>query len=324
MPVNKTTHWANIEEVGVYWLMKFMFALYNIAGRTIFLVVLYPVVSYYFLTNKKARSASMDFLQHVESFSQTIKHNPHVKRIRATHWNSYLHFMQFAESMVDKLSAWNNRINTDDVIIHGREEIEALLGRKQGGMILGSHLGNIEVCRALATIGQHAKLNILVHTKHAENFNRLLSDVSTAQTVELIQVTDVGPSLAISLDEKIQAGEFVFIVGDRIPLKNTARTLSTPFMGENAYFAQGPFILASLMKCPVYTLFCIKQEGVFNLYFEDFSKRIILPRKSREAALEQYVQQFSQRLQHYCLLEPLQWFNFYHYWQTPEQQEQHK
>lgn len=303
-------HWANIDEVGVYWLMRIMFILYNLGGKFLFLTVLYPVVSYYFLMNKQARSASMDYLQRFKKFAP----ESHIKPSVIT---SYRHFLQFAVSMVDKLAAWTNRLNINDVVIHGREGIAEQLSRKQGGIILGSHLGNIEICRALATIGEHAKLNILVHTKHAKHFNRLLREVNGTDDIELIQVTDIGPTLAISLDAKISAGEMVFIVGDRIPVNNHQRTSQAMFLGSSAYFAQGPFILAALMKCPVYTLFCLKQQSTYHLYFEQFCERIVLPRKNREIALSEHIQRFANRLQEHCLLAPLQWFNFYPYWQKP-------
>jgi predicted LPLAT superfamily acyltransferase len=271
------------------------------------------VVTYYFISNRRARSASKEFLQQVETFAGR-------KIIQASNMNSYRHFLSFAESMVDKLSAWNNKLKIEDVIIHGRKRIEEHMRSGEGCMILGSHLGNAEVCRALATLGEHVKLNILVHTKHAENFNRLLNGVSSENSVELIQVTDVGPELAIRLDSKLSQGEFVFIVGDRIPVSNHGRTMEADFLGRPAPFAQGPFILAALLKCPVYSLFCLKQRGVFNLYFDDFAERILLPRKAREQALQQYIQLFANQLEKYCLLAPLQWFNFYHYWELPKRE----
>lgn len=307
---NPSPHWAQVEEAGVYWLMRFTFFWYSLAGRKLFLVILYPVVSYYFLTNKRARDASLDFLKHIEDFTSGAV-------LRSTWWQSYKHFLTFGESMVDKLSAWTNRITLDDVVIHGREEIAARLTQNLGGMIIGSHLGNIEVCRALVTISEKARINILVHTKHAENFNRLLREVSVANHIELLQVTEINPAMAISLDRKVKAGEFVFIVGDRVPVDNNARIQDSMFLGETARFSQGPYILASLLKCPVYTLFCLKKDGVFNLFFEHFSDGVNLPRTNRQAALQNHVDQFAQRLQTYCLMAPLQWFNFYHYWQRP-------
>ncbi len=308
--LNRQQHWAQMEELGIYWLMRFAFRLYRVGGRLIFRPLLYPVVSYYFVSNRLARQASLDFLQHVETYSGGMVTKRNL-------FNSYRHFLSFADSMVDKLGAWTNRIKIEDVVVHNRDIIKQLLDRREGCVILVSHLGNVEISRALATIGTSAKLNILVHTKHARQFNRLLKDVSGSHFTELIQVTDISPMLAISLDKKIAAGEFVFIVGDRVPVGNSGRTLTASFLGDEAQFAQGPYILAALMKCKVYTLFCLKQQGVYHLYFDHFSDRILLPRKNREAAIAGYVQVFSGRLQKFCLMAPLQWFNFYLYWQQP-------
>jgi predicted LPLAT superfamily acyltransferase len=309
----KQSHWASLEEVGTYWLLRLMVFLYGLLGRYVFLVILYPVVSYYFLMHKQARLASLDYLRHVDAFIDN-------SAIKANLFQSYRHFLQFADSMLDKVSAWNTDFKIDDVIIHGHEAIDVQIGLNRGCLILGSHLGNVEVCRALIAKGQQAKMNILVHTKNAKNFNRLLDKISTSRTVELIQVTEIGPALAISLEAKIADGEFVFIVADRIPVKNTGRTSPVTFLGEQAHLPQGPFILAALLRCPVYTLFCLKQSGVYHLYFDHFSDRIEIPRKNREAIPTEFMQHFALRMQRYCLIAPLQWFNFYHYWETPYSQ----
>lgn len=311
MPENKSDNWANIEEVGVYWLMRFALLLRIMLGGIIFRAVLFPIVTYYFLFNKNARMASLNFLAH-------IHHQLPHSLIRPTLWYSFKHFMAFAQSITDKLTAWSGKLSYDDVEVHGREEFYKSIGHQQGALILGAHLGNTEISRALASMHKRAKLNILVHTKHAKNFNRLLNNVSTENCMELIQVTELSPALAIILDQKISAGEFVFIVGDRIPVNN-GRTLTARFLGEDAQFAQGPFILGSLLKCPVYTLFCIKQANKYHIYFEHFADRIKLPRQNREAALQDFINAYAARLEKYCLMAPLQWFNFYYYWQQPTQ-----
>jgi predicted LPLAT superfamily acyltransferase len=305
-------NWADIEEVGVYWLMRFALLLRIVLGGILFRAILFPVVTYYFLFNKNARMASLDFLAHIQ------RQLPH-SLIKPTAWWSFRHFMVFAQSIMDKLTAWSGKLSIDDVKMHGREEFYNSLGHQQGALILGAHLGNTEISKVLASMHKRAKLNILVHTKHAKNFNRLLNDVSTENRMTLIQVTELSPALAIILDQKISAGEFVFIVGDRIPVNNNSRTLTAPFLGEDAHFAQGPFILGSLLKCPVYTLFCIKQDKKYHIYFEHFADQIKLPRKNREAALQDFINTYAARLEKYCLMAPLQWFNFYGYWQQPTQ-----
>jgi predicted LPLAT superfamily acyltransferase len=41
---------------------------------------------------------------------------------------------------------------------------------------------------------------------------------------------------------------------------------------------------------------------------------VVLPRKDREAALREHVQRYVERLEHYCRLQPDNWFNFYDFW----------
>ena len=314
MRAKTSNQWAQIEELGVYWMMKSMFLLYTLLGRVVFLAILYPVASYYFISNKSARSASMDYLKRIQLMGAT-------QSVKTGYLQSYLHFIHFAECLIDKLSAWNNKIKIQDVVILGNECIEKQIALKKGGIFLGSHLGNVELCRALVTKYKKVKVNILVHTKHAKHFNRLLNEVSSINAIELIQVTELGPATAIALDKKVRRGEFVYIMGDRVPIKSHGRTSPITFLGEAAHFPQGPFLLASILKCPVFTLFCLKKQGVYHLYFEHFCNRIELPRNNRDLALIEYMQDFVERLQEYCLLTPLQWFNFYDFWDDPLAQE---
>jgi len=44
-----------------------------------------------------------------------------------------------------------------------------------------------------------------------------------------------------------------------------------------------------------------------------------VPRKQRIAAIQNYVEQYADVLQRYCLKFPLQWFNFYDFWQTEDE-----
>lgn len=78
------------------------------------------------------------------------------------------------------------------------------------------------------------------------------------------------------------AGEFVVIAGDRIG--GTSRTVTTDFLGHPAAFPVGPYVLASLFKCPLYLLGCI-HEGAATPSAECLSRRVVLPRGRRVAAL---------------------------------------
>jgi predicted LPLAT superfamily acyltransferase len=155
---------------------------------------------------------------------------------------------------------------------------------------------------------------VLVHTKHAQIFNRLLGQLDPKSQLNLMQVTEISPATAVLLSEKIGRGEFVAIAGDRIPVSSSPRVALAKFLGEMAPFPVGPYILASLLRCPVYLLFSLRAGHASEIHFELFRESIRLPRKSRDAALAGLVGEYARRLEHFCLRAPLQWFNFYDFW----------
>lgn len=92
-------------------------------------------------------------------------------------------------------------------------------------------------------------------------------------------------------------------------------------MGQKAPFPQGPFILASLLRCPVDLLFALRQQGKLQIYCEPFADPLQLPRANRQQALQQTIDRYAERLEYYALLSPLDWFNFFDFWRLPETQD---
>jgi predicted LPLAT superfamily acyltransferase len=305
-------HWAQMEERGIIWGMQVLLTVYLLFGRKVLQIFLYPVVSYYWLANSKARQASLEYLQRVSAYLPD-------NCIHTGLYGSYRHFICFANALIDKLAAWSGAISVQDVEYHGREAILQNVDQGQGILILGSHLGNLEVCRVIAYLGNKVTVNVLVHTKHAKKFNTLLNRYAEGGTMNLIQVTEMNAATAMLLKDRIEAGELVVIAADRIPVTGQKRVVRADFLGKTALFPQGPFILASLLKCPIYTLFCLNHHGKQVIHFEHFSDSLSFPRKQREAMVLRYAQNFADRLQKYCLQEPLQWFNFYDFWQAGDE-----
>ncbi|MDD4916154.1 MAG: hypothetical protein PHW13_14105 [Methylococcales bacterium] len=305
--MSKTPHWAQMEERSVIWGMRFLLRVYLLFGRAILQVFLYPVVIYYWLVNRQARQASRAYLDRLAIFAPSLK-------LHGSLLWSYRHFISFANAIIDKLAAWSGALKACDVEYHGREELLARIGEGRGALLLGSHLGNLEVCRVIADMENAVGINVLVHTKHAEKFNRLLNQTSNHSRLNLIQVTDITAATAQLLSDKIDAGELVIIAADRTPVSSGQRVAEVDFLGARALFPQGPVILAALLKCPVYTVFCLKQRGKHVIYFDFFSDSLKFPRKTRDQAMQQIIQRYADCLQAYCLKEPLQWFNFFDFW----------
>jgi predicted LPLAT superfamily acyltransferase len=124
----------------------------------------------------------------------------------------------------------------------------------------------------------------------------------------------VTPATAILLKTKVARGEVLVIVGDRIPVAGTERTVEMKFLGRPARFPQGPFILAGLLNCPIYTLFCVSNGLKYEIICEQLADRVEIPRANRESAIRSHVEVYVNRLEQQCRKTPLQWFNFYTFW----------
>ncbi|MGR9014219.1 MAG: LpxL/LpxP family acyltransferase [Gammaproteobacteria bacterium] len=309
--MKKSPHWAGMGEWSLIWGMRFLLRVYLLFGRIVLQWFLYPVVSYYWLANTSGRAASQAYLQRIAKRLPTAN-------LSGNLWDSYRHFISFANAIIDKLAAWSGALSLADVEYRGREALLAQIRTGKGAILLGSHLGNLEVCRMIADLDGASRINVLVHTKHAEKFNRLLRQTNENSGLNLIQVTEISAATAMLLSDKIDNGELIIITADRTPVSQNSRVSRAEFLGAEAWFPQGPFILASLLKCPVYTLFCLKQQGKQVIYFEHFSDGLMFPRKTREQAMQQTIQRYAKRLEHYCLTEPLQWFNFFDFWRQDE------
>lgn len=237
--------------------------------------------------------------------------------------SSYRHFLRFGEAMLDKIAGWRGELQFGrDVVFAPGAEAALDVDSARGKLLLVSHLGDVEVCRALAQRAGSKTINALVFSDNAQRFKQIMQEMAPQAGLNLMPVTDIGPDTAILLKEKIDRGEWIAIVGDRIAVNPQRggewRICWSRLMGQKAPFPQGPFILASLLRCPVDLLFALRQQGKLHIYCEPFADPLLLPRADRQQALQQAIDRYAERLEHYALRSPLDWFNFFDFWQLPE------
>jgi len=316
----RTQHWAKQQEVKGLYGMRLMLRVWQLLGRRAFTLLLWPVIAVYWLTARPARQASQQWIARV---SETLAQRQQPKPARL---NSFFHFMRFGNAMLDKVASWQGELKLDRDVLFApgaREKLDLTV--PQGKLLLASHLGDVEACRALAQIKGGKTVNALVFSDNAQRFKQIMQEMAPQAGLNLIPVTDIGPETAILLKEKIDRGEWVTIVGDRISVDpqrgGNWRVVWSDFMGQPAPFPEGPFILASLMRCPVVLIFALRQQQKLHIHCEDFADPLLLPRGERQQALQQTVDRYAQRLEHYALLAPLDWFNFFDFWRLPDAQE---
>lgn len=312
--VQGQSHWAAMAEVGSARGILILYWIYKLLGRFPFQIALAPVAAYFFLFKPRQRAASREFLSRCRAAAGLS--GP------VGTWSILRHFSSFGEALLDKFVAWNGGVRFDDVTFQGYEQVKATLESGKGALLLGSHLGNLEVCRVLSQLRPGLRLRVLVHTRHATTFNRLLARLNPNSQVSLQQVTELGVAEAAELSAWVADGGVLLIAADRVPVAGSenrpARVTFAPFLGEAAPFPQGPFILGSVLGCPVFSLFCLRRGRRFEAIFEPFANPLRLPRREREAALAAYTARYAERLEERCRSAPFQWFNFFPFWSQHE------
>lgn len=313
-------HWAATPERRGQWGLRFMLWLYQRAGRLPFILLLWPVVAVYWLSGRAARAASQQWLTR----AQAVAHQQQIALPRPL--SSYRHFLRFGNSMLDKVASWRGDLQWGrDIDFAPGAETVIRAAEGKGQLILASHLGDIEACRAMAKQVSGLVINALVFTDNAQRFRAVLESIAPQAGVNLLPVSDIGPDTAILLQQKLDAGEWVAIVGDRTAVQRQRggerRVVWSEFMGQPAPFPQGPFVLAAALRCPVLLMFALRQQGKLRVHCEAFADPLPLPRNGRQQALQAAVDRYAARLQHHALLAPLDWFNFYDFWALPEEEQ---
>ena len=301
-------HWSKVSERGGVAGMRLLFATYRLLGWRAFTFLLYPVGAYFCLAARGAREASRDYLGRVGA------------RLRATGRSApgplttFRHILAFGHAVLDKGAMWAGAFPADEVEFDDPGAFERFRRDGRGALFIGSHLGNLEVLRAFGDTVQGLKVNALVFTRHSPKFNAVLASVSPRALERTMQVDSLGPDTVVKLAEKIAAGEHVAIVADRVSVHHKERSIRAPFLGRPAPFPEGPFILASLLACPVYLIHCLRVGPKYRVFLEPFADPLELPRERRREMLERAVTRYAERLEAHCLLAPTQWFNFFPFW----------
>ncbi|MFC3458335.1 LpxL/LpxP family acyltransferase [Massilia haematophila] len=308
-PAKDTRHWAAINEASFVAGMRLLFWVCRVFGRWPFRVVLYPVLLWYVATQGRARRVSQDYLRRVGAPAGLM--------------GVLRHFGAFADAILDKMLLWGGLFDFSRVSVHGAEPLLQRIRARQGALLVCAHLGNLDLCRALSLRTPGLKITVLVHTRHAQAFNNMLAKLDPRSQLNLMQVTEMTPAMAMALSERIAQGEFVVIAGDRVPVSHNPRVALAPFLGQSAAFPVGPYVMASVLGCPLYTMFALRQGDNYELHFERLRETVSLPRRERDAALAELAGDYAARLERHVRSAPLEWFNFYDFWHLPGSERPH-
>ena len=300
-------HWAAQQERGTLFFLTLTRWLVKYCPLWLIRFVTFWVVGYFYLTSRKVRGYIAEYQRNLQAtFPQ----------VRLKKGAIFRQFLAFGEAITDRFAVWQQQIHYDDLIHDDPDDVYgAIDGGGRGQILVCSHLGNIEICRALSNSGHHPnfKLNALVHSKHAEALNQALEQAGAA-AMPIIQVEQLDVAKMLELSECIERGEWIAIAADRIPVRGD-KTQAVNFLGKSAEFPEGAWFLASLLKTKINTIFCVKEQGRYRFKLRHFSDGINGRGTQRQQNIQQAMQDYADLLARECAENPYQWFNFYDFWQ---------
>jgi predicted LPLAT superfamily acyltransferase len=293
--------WQQMAERGSVVGIRVVVTMATLFGRRLTSLVLPVIAAWYALLDGRVRRASFDYLRRVHG--------------RATLGQVIRHLSCFAQVTLDRLFLLRGRTSLFEISTHGEEHLTTLAQEHRGAILVIAHLGSFEVMRGLSG-ARHFPVNVLGYFQNAPLINAVLRGLNPEVDARFIQVRPDDPTFIFEVEDRVRAGEMVGTMGDRVGFDG--KGLRVPFLGGEALFPTGPYLLAALLRCPVYLAFGLyRAPNRYDLYCEPFEERVELPRGHREEALRPLVARYATRLEAYCRLAPENWFNFYDFWSTP-------
>lgn len=296
-----SAHWATQSERGSVFGLKAITWIAFTFGRRFCRVLLYPVCLYFVLFAHVGVRASRQYLGRVFG--------------RPATWREvFRHHFVFASVLLDRAFTHAGRPQPLDVEESNRALMHRLADQGQGCLMLGAHMGSFDITRDIGLRGRDMVVNVMMYEENARKLNAVIASFGGHSRIKVIPIGAVDSLIRVK--EKLDAGEWVGIRADRVVAND--RLIRVPFLGHEASFPAGPFLVASALKVPVVLFVCLYLGGNrYKEYFELFAEEIVINRANRAADLEQWARRYAERLEHYCRLAPYNWFNFYDFWAPP-------
>lgn len=291
--------WHEKREKAAYFWLKITFYAVNFLPKILLKPIIFFVISIYYIFCVNERRNIKNFYTHLnEKFGVKKK-------------NAFWNFYEFALSITDKIAVWLGKIKFNDLILEDKNELEKIFFQNERGkIIIVSHFGNIEICRALSERFETLKMAILIYDKNSLNFAKFINEISKSK-IKIFKVDDLDISKMLEFSNFIENGGFICVMGDRNPLQGNKFCVLN-FLGKKANFPSGAFNLARILKAEILALWCVKKGQNYHLKADFLSKQI--PRgKECEIA-----QKYAQILEQNCKEFPQMWFNFFDFWDENE------
>ncbi|MDC6403868.1 MULTISPECIES: lipid A biosynthesis acyltransferase [Maribacter] len=287
------TEWEGKSKGTVLGYKLYIFFLNTFGIGTAYFILRF-VVLYYFLFSFNSSKSIFYY------FNGRLKYT-RLKSIAAIYKSYYM----LGKVLTDRVAISTKFRDRYQYTHDGMEHIDELLKQNKGGILISGHIGNFEVSHYFLE-DRYSISKIFMVTTHAEheNIKEYMDGIVSKSSMEFIVVQE-DMSHIFEIHNALAQGGLVVFTGDRY-LPGT-KTLKQEFLGAEAEFPLGPYLLATRLKVPVLFVYVLKgPKKEYHLY----AKQAVAKARNPQALLSEFTQSMEWILVRY----PYQWFNYFDFW----------
>ncbi|MDR1055413.1 MAG: acyltransferase [Prevotellaceae bacterium] len=221
----------------------------------------------------------------------------------------FRNYYRLGQILIDKVAIISDQLDKYKFEFDNYEKFIGILGNDTGAIIIGAHIGNWEIGTPFFD-DYSRKINIVLYDAEYEKIKKIIERNAFPISYKMIPVNNNNLEHVFNIKSALDNKEYVCFQGDRYVNKD--KLLTCTFMGKQAKFPAGLFILASRVRVPVVFYFAMREPSrTYRFHFfaaQPVSHKI--GEKPEQLLLEQYVQVLESMVKKY----PEQWFNYYKFW----------
>ncbi len=257
-------------------------------------VILHLVIFYYVLFSPRSNKDTYNYFRK--------RHNYSIGKSLVSIYKSYY---TFGKTLTDKVAISTGLRHKFTYTHDGIEHIDNLLQKNQGGILISGHVGNFEISHYfLEDRYSISKISMVTTMAEHENIQEYMEQISVKSHLKFIVVKD-DMSHIFEIHKAIDEGGLVVFTGDRY--MPGGKVLNETFLGKEASFPMGPYLLASRLNMPVLFVYFMKGE---KRHYDLYARTAEFKARDAQGLLKEYTQSMEWILEKY----PLQWFNYYDFW----------
>ncbi|MXN89996.1 lipid A biosynthesis acyltransferase [Flavobacterium sp. Sd200] len=289
------SEWDGKSKGGLLGYKIFVFCIKYLGVRASYFV-LYFVASYYFLFLRKTNRVTFYYLHNRMGYSRS-------KARRMV----FMSYYTFGQTLIDKTAISAGMRDRFTYEFDGIEKLNEMLANKKGGVLISAHIGNFEIAEFfLGELEGKFQINLLTSDMEHRAIKEYLESISSKSAIKFIIIKE-DLSHIYEINEALANNELICLTGDRY--FEGVKCLAEPFLGKEANFPAGPFLIASRLKVPVAFVYVMKEK---KLHYHLYAREAVVKHRDEKALLKTYVESVESMLKKY----PLQWFNYFDFWQA--------